>query len=157
MLNGSELNAEGKGKAFRKFRSVASITISGNHKPAFVTSSEESGIDRRLMMLQVNKKIAEYMPDNTRFAVEVVRDEGPAILAFFVQGAMAGWQSLERTGSFMGETPKEALAAARGYRRDSNPHANWIKEEMQLDPEGDIEAKDAFKHYMAYMQEQNPR
>jgi phage/plasmid-associated DNA primase len=41
MLNGSELHAEGKGKALLKFRSVASITITGNHKPAFVTSSEE--------------------------------------------------------------------------------------------------------------------
>jgi hypothetical protein len=39
MLNGSELHAEGKGKAFLKFRSVASITITGNHRPAFVTSA----------------------------------------------------------------------------------------------------------------------
>jgi D5 N terminal like len=34
MLNGSELSAEGKGKDFRKWRSCATITITGNHKPA---------------------------------------------------------------------------------------------------------------------------
>src|SRR5262249_7773365 len=101
MLNGGELSAEGKGKNFRQFSSVAPITIPGNYKPAFVTSAEESGLDRRLLLLEVNKKIAEHMPDNTQFSEEVVRDEGPAVMTWLIQGAMQGWQSLERTGSFM--------------------------------------------------------
>ena len=159
MLNGSELHAEGKGKAFLKFRSVASITITGNHKPAFVTSSEESGIDRRLLMLECNKKIADYMEDNTRFAEEIVRDEGPAILAFFVQGAMEGWQSLERTGSFYGDTVKSLVAAAKRYRCAANPFLQWINEDMeQGEGEGfDYEAKWAFAAFVEHMREQNPR
>jgi P4 family phage/plasmid primase-like protien len=159
MLNGSELHAEGKGKAFLKFRSVASITITGNHRPAFVTSAEESGIDRRLLVLECNKKIAEHMPDNTRFAREVVEEEGPSILAFFIQAAMEGWQSLERTGSFYGDTVKSLVEAARGYRRAANPFLQWIKEDMEQG-EGvgfDYESKDAFKDFVAHMREQNPR
>jgi phage/plasmid-associated DNA primase len=157
MLNGSELNAEGKGKDFRKFRSVATITITGNHKPAFVTSSEESGIDRRLPVLEINKKIAEHMPDDTRFAEKIVRDEGRAILMFFIQGAMEGWQNLERTGSFMGDTVKEALDAARGYRRAANHFLQWIKEDMELGEEFDYESKACFKDFVTHMREQNPK
>jgi len=62
---------------------------------------------------------------------QIVRDEGPSILAFFVQGAMEGWQSLERTGSFYGDTVKSLVAAARGYRRAANPFLQWINEDME--------------------------
>jgi P4 family phage/plasmid primase-like protien len=159
MLNGSELSAEGKGKDFRKWRSCATITITGNHKPAFVTSAEESGIDRRLLLLEVNKKIAEHMPDNERFAEEVVRDEGRAIMMFFVQGAIEGWGQLERTSSFMGDLVKEALEGARDYRKASNPFLQWVNEDMEEGRgEGfDYESKDAFKDFVTYMREQNPR
>jgi P4 family phage/plasmid primase-like protien len=157
MLNGSELAAEGKGKDFRSFRSIASITITGNYRPAFVTSAEEGGLDRRLLVLEVHKKIADFMPDNTRFAEEIVHEEGSAILAWFIQGAMEGWQSLEHTGSFMGDTVKEALVTAKTYRRDANPFLQWIKEDMEEGPEFDTDSKDAFKSYVEHMREQAPR
>jgi phage/plasmid-associated DNA primase len=116
-------------------------------------------------VLEVNKKIAEHMPENTRFAEEIVRNEGPAILAFFIQGAMEGWQTLQRTGSFIGETVKEVEEAAKSYRRAANPFLQWIREECEEDeargtPDDkgyDYDAKAAFKSYMEEMREQNPR
>jgi putative DNA primase/helicase len=65
MLGGTMLSAEGKGRDFVDFRNIASLTVTGNHRPTFVTHSEESGIDRRLLLLEMNKKIADHMPDNT--------------------------------------------------------------------------------------------
>jgi len=157
MLNGGELSAEGKGKDFRRSRNVATITITGNYRPAFVTSAEEGGLDRRLLLLEINKKIADFMPDNTRFADEIVREEGSAVMMWLIQGAMEGWQSLERTGSFMGDTVKEVLAAARGYRRSANPFLQWINEDMEQGEGSDYEAKAAFKDFVTHMREQNPK
>jgi phage/plasmid-associated DNA primase len=60
----------------------------------------------------------------------------------------------------MGDTIKEALAAARGYRRATNPFLQWIKEDMEegKEEEGfDYEAKAAFKDFVTYMREQNPK
>jgi P4 family phage/plasmid primase-like protien len=157
MTGGTEISAEGKGKAFIKFRNAATITLTGNHKPAFVTSAEESGIDRRLLLLTLNKKIKDYMRDNEQFAYEVVRDEGPAILMFFVQGAMEGWKSLQTTGSFLGGLEADFLAAAKHYRREANPHAQWVDEYMTVDAEGTVERGQALRSYRQFMLEQNPR
>jgi P4 family phage/plasmid primase-like protien len=157
MLNNSELSAEGKGKDFVPFSNKATITITGNYKPAFVSSTEEGGLDRRLLVLECNQKIAEHMSDNTRFAEEVVEQEGPAILMWLIQGAMEGWQCLDRSGSFMGDTVKEALAAAKSYRRAADPIRQWIEEEMETGEAFDFESKKAFKAYMERMREQNSK
>ena len=152
MLGGTMLSAEGKGRDFIDFRNVGTITITGNHKPAFITHSEESGIDRRLLLLELNKKIADHVPDNTRFPVEVVQEEGAAILMWLIEGAMAGWQSLESTGSFLGGLEKPLSHQTRKYRLDANPYLEWIKAEMSFDPEGDIDANEAIALYRAYEQ-----
>jgi P4 family phage/plasmid primase-like protien len=152
MLGGTMLSAEGKGRDFIDFKNVGTITITGNHKPAFITHSEESGIDRRLLLLELNKKIADHMPDNTRFPVEVVQEEGAAIMMWLVQGAMEGWQSLSSTGSFLGGLEKPLSHQTRKYRLDANPYLEWIKAEMSFDPEGDIDANDAIALYRAYEQ-----
>ena len=90
------LSAEGKGRDFVDFRNAGTITVTGNHRPAFITHSEESGIDRRLLMLEMNKKIAEHMADNTRFAGRGGgAEEGQAILMWFVAGGdVRGWETL---------------------------------------------------------------
>jgi putative DNA primase/helicase len=152
MLGGTMLSAEGKGRDFIDFRNVGTITVTGNHKPAFITHSEESGIGRRLLLLELKKKIADHMPDNTRFPVEVVQEEGAAILMWLVQGAMEGWQSLQSTGSFIGGLEKPLSQQTRKYRLDANPYLEWIKAEMSFDPEGDIDANDAIGLYRAYEQ-----
>jgi putative DNA primase/helicase len=157
MHNGSELRAEGKGRDFINFRNTATVTITGNHKPHFVTSSEESGIDRRLLMLTMNKKIAEHMPDDELFAGHIVRDEGPGIMMFFVEGAMEGYQSLEKTNSFLGDLVEPFKLQAAEYRREANPFLEWIGEEMELNSAKDVEAKDAFRAFTSFMHDQNPR
>jgi P4 family phage/plasmid primase-like protien len=150
MLGGTMLSAEGKGRDFIDFRNVATLTVTGNHRPAFITHSEESGIDRRLLLLEMNKKIAEHMPDNTRFAAEVAAAEGRAILMWLVQGAMEGWQSLEATGSFLGGLEKPLLAQAKQYRVDENPFLEWIEDQMAFDAEGSINPKEAISLYRQY-------
>ena len=136
------------------------MTITGNHRPSFVTSVEESGIDRRLLLLTMNKKIADYMPDDEQFPAHVMESEGPAIMMWFMQGALEGWESLRDTGSFLGKTAEPFRDAAKAYRREANPFLQWISEEMAIVPRQagkDIDAKDAFAAFKAYMLDQNPK
>ena len=157
MHNGSVLRAEGKGKDFIDFRNTATVTITGNHRPSFVTSVEESGIDRRLLLLTMNKKIADYMPDDEQFPAHVMESEGPAIMMWFMQGALEGWESLRDTGSFLGKTAEPFRDAAKAYRREANPFLQWISEEMAIVHGKDFEAQDAFAAFKAYMLDQNPK
>lgn len=157
MHNGSELSAEGKGRAFIKFRNTATVTITGNHKPNFVTHAEESGIDRRLLMLTMNKKIADHMLDDTKFAEKLVAEEGPAILMWFMQGAYEGSQSLNQTGSFLGGLEEPFKQQAKEYRRASNPFLQWIDEKMELNPDEYVGAHEAFQSFVNYVREENNR
>jgi P4 family phage/plasmid primase-like protien len=154
MLGGTMLSAEGKGRDFVDFRNLATLTVTGNHRPSFVTHSEESGIDRRLLLLEMNKKVADHMPDDTRFAEKVVAAEGSAILMWLVQEAMAGWQSQESTGSFLGGFEKPLLAQAKQYRVQANPFLEWIEDQMVLDPKGDVDPKEALRLYRQYQVDQ---
>ena len=156
MHNGSMLSAEGKGKDFIDFCNTATVTITGNHKPQFVTHAE-SGIDRRLLVLTMNKKIAEHMPDDEQFAEKLVAKEGPAIMMWFLQGAYEGYRSLQETGSYLGNLAEPFKESAAAYRRAANPFLQWIQEEMEYDPKKDIGSKDAFDSFIRFMRDQNPR
>ncbi len=157
MHNGSKLRAEGKGRDFIDFRNTATVTITGNHRPSFVTSSEASGIDRRLLVLTMNRKIADLMPDDEQFAEKLIAREGSAIMMWFMQGAQEGWESLDAGGSFLGDLAAPFKEAAKAYRRQANPFLQWIEEEMAEDPDKDINAKDAFAAFRAFMVDQNPK
>ena len=157
MLNNSTLSAEGKGKDFVDFRNTAAVTITGNHRPSFVTHAEDSGIDRRLLVLTMNKKIAEHLSEDEEFAEHLVAEEGPAIMMWFMQGAQEGWQSFRDTKSYLGNLADPFKIMAAEYRRDANPFLQWISEEMQLDPTKELETRDAFALFKAYNLDQNPR
>ena len=122
-----------------------------------MTHAEESGIDRRLLMLTMNKKIADHMPDDEEFAAKLVAREGPAIMTWLMQGAMEGWKSLERTNTLLGDLADPFKQTAAEYRREANPFLQWITDEMRLDPAQDSPAPDAFRAFTTYMRDQNPR
>ena len=156
MLGNTEVSAEGKGKDFQDFQTVAKVTITGNHKPKFVTSIEESGIDRRMLLLTMDKKIKEHMKDDVQFAAKVADKEGPGILMWLVQGAIEGYECLERTDSFFDEGMVDPMVdATKNYRRADNIFLQWIEEEMELDPNSDIEAKPTYTSFMGWMREQD--
>jgi hypothetical protein len=71
---------------------------------------------------------------------------------WLVEEAMAGWQSLERTGSFLGGLEKPLSHQTRKYRLDANPYLEWIKSEMSFDPEADIDVNEALGLYRAFEQ-----
>ncbi len=148
MLGGSELSAEGKGTSFKDFYNTAKILVAGNHRPSFPSTTDPDGIDRRMLLLEFPRSIEGVLPDDKNFAQNVVAAEGPAILMWFLEEAQAGWESLQRDGSFMGNTIEVGLELARIYRERANPHMQWVEEEMQR--EGQIPGKQAWHTYLEY-------
>jgi hypothetical protein len=135
MLGGVPIRVERKHRDSRPVRVFMSITITGNHLPHFITSSEpnKSGIDRRLLLLKVDKLLQGKIDDH--YARKLVAEEGPAILMWFVQHAIEGYQSLQTNGSFYGDTVNKAKAAAEAYKAKMSPHLQWMEEEdVVLEP-----------------------
>jgi hypothetical protein len=111
-----------------------------------------------MLLLTMDKKITDHMPDDADFAQHVVREEGPSILMWLMHGAMEGFECLEKNASFFDPGMVAPMVqATKMYRRNDNIFLQWIEEKMRLDPSEDIESKDAFGAFMAWMREQDGR
>jgi putative DNA primase/helicase len=157
VLGGVPVRVERKFKASHPARLFMTITVTGNHLPHFITSSQPnvSGIDRRLLLLPVDKVLNVKVDDH--FARKLVAEEGPSILMWFIQHAMEGYQSLEREGSFYGNTVNKAKEAARSYKMRSSPHLAWMAEEdVVVTPGARTNASAAWKSYKQWVLDDNP-
>ena len=132
MLGGVPIRVERKHRDSKHVRVFMSITITGNHLPQFITSSQpnKSGIDRRLLLLKVDKLLKGKIDDH--YARKLVDKEGPAILMWFIQHAMEGYQSLQKNGSFYGDTVNKAKAAAEAYKAKMSPHLAHARTRTRL-------------------------
>ena len=157
MLGGTPIRVERKRRDSKSVRVFMTITITGNHLPHFITSSQpnKSGIDRRLLLLKVDKLLPGKPDDH--FARKLVADEGPAILMWFIQHAMEGYQALQADGSFYGDTTVKAKAAAEAYKARMSPHLAWMEDEdIILEPGARMNAHQAWKSYKEWIRDDNP-
>lgn len=157
MLGGVPIRVERKHRDSKHVRVFMTITITGNHLPHFITSSQpnKSGIDRRLLLLKVDKLLQGKIDDH--YARKLVDEEGPAILMWFIQHAMEGYQSLQKNGSFYGDTVNKAKAAAEAYKAEMSPHLQWMEEEDVILESGTrTNAHQAWRSYKDYIKDDNP-
>jgi phage/plasmid-associated DNA primase len=157
MLGGVPVRVDRKYRDSRHVRIFMSITITGNHLPQFITSSQpnKSGIDRRLLLLKVDKLLQGKIDDH--YARKLVAEEGRAILMWFIQHAMEGYQSLQSDGSFYGKTVKKAKAAAEAYKAKMSPHLQWMEEEdVILEGAARTNAHLTWRSYKEWVKDDNP-
>jgi putative DNA primase/helicase len=157
LLGGVQIRVERKGRDSWPANVYMTITVTGNHLPVFITSSQpnKSGIDRRLLLVHANKLI-KGTPD-AHFSRKLVAEEGPAILMFFIQHAMEGYQSLVQNGSFYGNTVNHAKAAAQFYKQRLSPHLAWIEDEdIVIEHGARMNAHQAWRSYKEWVKDDNP-
>jgi P4 family phage/plasmid primase-like protien len=157
LLGGVKIRTERKFRDSQNHRVFMTITITGNHLPHFITSSEpnKSGIDRRLLLLPVNK-LLKVKPD-VHFTRKLVAEEGPAILMWLIDHAMAGWRDLQATGSFYGDTTTRAKAAADAYKQSMSPHLEWMKEtDIVIEHGARMNSHEAWRSYKEWVKDDNP-
>src|SRR4029077_6479615 len=111
--------------------------------------------DRRLLLLKVDKLLQGKVDDH--YARKLVAEEGPAILMWFIQHAMEGYQSLQKNGSFYGDTVNKAKAAAEAYKAKMSPHLQWMEEEdVIVEPGTRTNAHQAWQSYKEWIKDDNP-
>jgi hypothetical protein len=106
------------------------------------------------MLLKVDKTIENA---DSKFSQKLVAEEGEAIMMWFIQHAIEGWQELQRRGSFYGSTKDKARAAAMKYKEDSSPHLAWMEEEgIVVEHGARMNAGEAYRSFKNHMKDENP-
>jgi putative DNA primase/helicase len=106
----------------------------------------DHAIWRRVHVIPFDVTIAER--EQVRdFATQLVTDEGPGILAWLVQGAIA-WQ---RAGRLI--APEDVLLATGHYRQEQDSLAPFLAECCALDPAGRIPVAELYTVYTTWARE----
>lgn len=109
---------------FESFRNVTTLWMAANDRPQ--VDGLDEAIWRRVRLIPFTVTIAPDKRDP--FLAHTLLKERNAILRWAVQGCLA-WQD-------EGLTPPDAVMSATDeYRDESNPIAEWIESECELDPD----------------------
>jgi P4 family phage/plasmid primase-like protien len=154
LATGEELETEAKyGREPVRFGNRAKLCISGNHRPRFV-SGEAGGLTSRLMLLEAKGENLRAGPkDVHNIASQIVDKEGPAIMMWAIQNAVADYAEPHRFNRLM----KPAKAAAREYSREDSPIVHWIEDRMRIAPEANIDFVDAFRGFREFLKDQGEK
>ena len=143
------LEAEFKGGAEINFDNTIKLIIAGNHYPHFV-SAEAGGLMRRMLLLElINPPFCGTDEDIANYAQMLVAQEGPAILAWCIEGAMRDYA--DENHLIFNDLRRPLLEASQEYARESNPIRDWVEAEMRVDPELDIDLLAAWERYNAFV------
>jgi putative DNA primase/helicase len=146
------LEAEFKGGANVNFQNTIKLNLAGNHHPHFV-SAEAGGLMRRMLLLEmINPPVYGTTAEIENYARVLVNEEGAAILAWCIQGALLDYA--DEHGHILFELKQPLSAASREYAAESNPIRDWVEAEMQVDPELDIDLLEAFARFREWAREQ---
>jgi P4 family phage/plasmid primase-like protien len=108
---------------FVVFRNQVKLFIAGNNHPTIKDSSD--GTWRRLQRIMCNGKISEQA--KVKNLVEILlRDEGPGILRWAVEGCLA-WQQLGDLGA-----PLAVVTAVQEYRDEEDFIARFLEDRYQI-------------------------
>jgi putative DNA primase/helicase len=120
------------------------IFMATNHKP--VIKGTDYGIWRRIKLIPFTTRIPEEKQD--RGLEEKLRGEASGILNWLLEGAMR-WTA-ERL-----ETPQIITSATDEYRGEMDVIGNFIKERCVREPGAGIRARELFKCYQDWCDENN--
>jgi putative DNA primase/helicase len=131
---------------FFNFVPTFKIFMATNHKP--VIKGTDYGIWRRIKLIPFTTTIAEERQD--KHLEQKLMEEGPGILNWILEGT-ARWL---REGL---QTPPDITRATDEYRGEMDVIGNFIKERCIQGPGCSIRARELFKCYQDWCEENNER
>jgi putative DNA primase/helicase len=129
---------------FFNFTPAFKIFMATNHKP--VIKGTDHGIWRRIKLIPFTTRIPEEQQD--RQLEEKLREEAAGILNWILEGA-ARWM-VERL-----RTPQIITSATDEYRGEMDVIGNFIKERCVQGPDCTIKARELFKCYQDWCDDNN--
>jgi putative DNA primase/helicase len=131
---------------FFNFTPTFKIWVATNHKP--VIKGTDHGIWRRIKLVPFTTRIEEEKQD--KHLEEKLNAEASGILNWLIEGAMR-WR---REGL---KTPKIIISATNEYRAEMDVIGNFLKERCAQTPGTSIRARELFKCYQDWCDENNER
>lgn len=110
-----------------------------NHLP--VVHDDSHGFWRRAYVIPLQRQFVE--PHLDKHLPEILRQEGPGILAWLVQGALE-WQPEGL------QPPDSVREASARYQRASDPLHAFLEACALIDPGGRVRAGDVYRCYQAW-------
>jgi putative DNA primase/helicase len=141
----------GKITAARKYHDEEDIPVTwklafaGNHKPALRGVGKE--MERRIRLVKCNASIPDDAVDK-RFRERMIAEEGPQILNWILEGAMA-W----RDGGL--PLPEQITDATRDYLQSEDTIGDWIEE--CCEQKGYIARPAAYKAFSSWQERRGER
>lgn len=155
--SGAYMEAEVKfGRDSVGFTNRGKLCISGNHRPHFI-SGAAGGLASRMMLVEAfgEDLRGKEGVDKHNIAVDIVQEEGPALLMWAIQNAIQDYKKggHERFHRLMAPTK----AATRQYVKEDNTFVQWVEDRMQLSSEIDIDLLTAFAAFREYQKDINDK
>jgi putative DNA primase/helicase len=116
------------------------LVISCNHKPRII--GQDEGIWRRVLMLHFRVIIPKAERDK-RLPAKLLREEGPGILNWLIDGCMA-WQERGL------DPPASVLEATAEYRSENDPLGAFLAGETIKEAGASVQAKVIYDAYAAW-------
>jgi putative DNA primase/helicase len=129
---------------FFNFVPTLKIFMATNHKP--VIKGTDHGIWRRIKLIPFITRIEEE--DQDKHLEEKLMDEGPGILNWLIEGAMRWCKEGLKT-------PNIIISATAEYRAEMDVIGNFIKERCVQKEGVSIRARELFKCYQQWCDENN--
>ena len=132
--------ASRKGEKAFEFPTTFTMVIYGNIRP---TIPFTEGVARRMKVIRMDAKVdpAKRVDD---LSGHLLREEGPAILAWAVRGAVRV-ASGERVGD-----PPVVTEAVQEWKRENNPFGEFAEERLEVDPNGRITNAELWGQYKVW-------
>ncbi len=142
LTGGDRLKARFMRADFFEFEPQFKIWLLGNHRPEVMGT--DPAIWRRIYLLPFNVDLRERLgPDSlVRDFATTLKHELPAILAWFVRGAVDWYEGGLRP-------PTAVLNATQAYREEMDHAAQWFDEFCERDPRARTPFKTLFDAYQA--------
>lgn len=151
LTGGEAFPVRGLYQGYFEFQNFATPHMSGNGFPTI--DGTDNGIWRRMLVVHWDQTVPpEERRDFEEFVGEFVREEGPGILAWLVEGAL----DFLRHGLFVAESVRVATA---DYREEMDPIGMFTGACVQQVPGGRVQARDMYEAYVSwsYANSKKPR
>lgn len=141
MLTGEPvLSARAMRENFVDFPATHTLFLALNHPPTVRSGGD--GFWRRLRKIDFNHQVPEG-ERNPNLAAEIVAAEGPAILAWMVEGARRVLQEglIE---------PESVLASTLEYRSEEDHIATWMRDCAEINPQSTLSSSSIYASYVGW-------
>lgn len=151
-VSGEDLQAERKNKDPFEFKPTARLTMATNTLPKF--SDRTDATWRRLVLIPFPNQFLDTSKQDKRLADPAWWRESGELAGIF-NWAVKGLIRYKQRGRFL--EPEACKRAKESYQEDSNPTKAWILDNLERDPNGEVESGEVYEKYKSSLEDSSYR